>query len=69
MSFVETWICEFVAVEQGAIHQNLGLMCAALGLGGFPHFAAHPFAWSLALGFRMEAVLFNRLIGLPPIQT
>ncbi len=37
VSFVETWICEFVGVEQGAIHQNLGLMCAALGaLGDFP---------------------------------
>jgi hypothetical protein len=45
VGFVETWMCEFVAIEQGAIHQNLGLMCAALGLGGFPHFAAHPFAW------------------------
>ena len=61
VSFVETWICEFVAIEQGAIHQNLGLMCAALRLGGFPHFAAHPFAWPLALGFRMDAVPFNRL--------
>ena len=40
-------------------------MCAALRLGGFPHFAAHPFAWPLALGFRMDAVPFNRLIGLP----
>ena len=65
VSFVETWICEFVAIEQGAIHQNLGLMCAALGLGGFPHFAAHPFIWPLALGFRTENVPFNRLIGLP----
>jgi hypothetical protein len=66
VSFVETWICEFVAIEQGAIHQNLGLTCAALALGGFPHFAAHPFAWPLALGFRAESVSYNRLIGLPP---
>lgn len=65
VSFIETWICEFVAIEQGAIHQNLGLMCAALGLGGFPHFAAHPFIWPLALGFRMESVAFHKLIGLP----
>jgi hypothetical protein len=65
VSFIETWICEFVAIEQGAIHQNLGLMCAALGLGGFPHFAAHPFIWPLALGFRMENVPFPRVTGLP----
>jgi hypothetical protein len=66
ISFIETWICEFVAIEQGAIHQNLGLMCAALGLGGFPHFAAHPFIWPMALGFRVENVPFHKLLGLPP---
>jgi hypothetical protein len=65
ISFIETWLCEFAAVEQGAMHQNLGLMSAALGLGGFPHFAAHPFIWPLALGFRMESVSFNKLIGAP----
>ena len=31
--------------------QNLGLMTQALGLGGFPHFAAHPFGSTEALGF------------------
>jgi hypothetical protein len=41
------------------------LMGAALGLGGFPHFAAHPFIWPLVLGFRMENVSFNKLIGAP----
>src|SRR5205823_181742 len=63
LSFLETWICEFVAIEQGAILQNLGLMAAALSaadparaVGGFPHFAAHPFIWPMALGFRMEQV-------------
>jgi hypothetical protein len=66
ISFLETWICEFVAIEQGAIHQNLGLMCAALGLGGFPHFAAHPFIWPVALGFRVENIPFHKLLGLPP---
>ena len=62
VSSIETWICEFVAIEQGAIHQNLGLMCAALGLGGFPHFAAHPFIWPIALGFRTENIPFQKLI-------
>jgi hypothetical protein len=38
--------------------QNLGLMTQALGLGGFPHFAAHPFIWFQALGFRMQEIPF-----------
>ncbi len=66
VSFIETWVCEFVAIELGGILQNLGLMSAALGLGGFPHFAAHPFIWPVALGFRTENVPFHRLIGAPP---
>lgn len=66
LSFLDTWICEFGAIEQGAILQNLGLMAAALELGGFPHFAAHPFIWPLSLGFRTEHVPLSRLLGLPP---
>jgi len=60
---LETWIAEFIAIEHGGILQNLGLMAQALGLGGFPHFAAHPFGWFQALGFRMEPVPFTRLAG------
>ena len=66
---LETWIAEFVAIEQGGILQNLGLMTQALGLGGFPHFAAHPFIWFQALGFRMESLPFSRLIGAGGLQT
>jgi hypothetical protein len=66
ISFIETWVCEFIAAELGGILQNLGLMSAALGLGGFPHFAAHPFIWPVALGFRTENVPFHRLIGASP---
>jgi hypothetical protein len=66
LSFLETWICEFCAIEQGGILQNLGLMAEAIGVGGFPHFAAHPFGWPLALGFRIEDVPFSRLSGLEP---
>jgi hypothetical protein len=57
------WLYEFAAVEQGAILQNLGLMAEALGLGGFSYFAAHPYAWPQALGFRMQTVPFSRAIG------
>jgi len=55
------------AVEQGAIVQNPGLMSQALGLGGFPHFAAHPFAWPRALGFRMEEPSFSRVTAAGPL--
>jgi hypothetical protein len=65
---LETWMYEFAAIEQGGILQNLGLMAQALGLGGFPHFAAHPFSWMQALGFRMEAIPFSRTIGAGPVM-
>ncbi|HEX5506314.1 MAG TPA: hypothetical protein VFW96_27100 [Thermomicrobiales bacterium] len=64
---LETWVYEFVAIEQGGILQNLGLMTQALGLGGFPHFAAHPFIWPQVLGFRMEQPPFSRVGGLGPV--
>ncbi len=64
---IETWMYEFAALEQGGVLQNLGLMTQALGLGGFPHFAAHPFAWCQALGFRMERPPFSRVFGVGPV--
>jgi hypothetical protein len=63
VGFLETWLYEFVAIEQGGMLQNLGLMTQALGLGGFPHFAAHPFIWFQTLGFRMQEIPFSRTIG------
>lgn len=66
--FLDTWLCEFAAIEQGAMLQNLGLMTQALGLGGFPHFAAHPFAWYQELGFRMNDLRFSRTIGAGPLM-
>jgi hypothetical protein len=63
VDFLNTWIYEFAAIEQGAILQNLALMTAALGLGGFPHLAAHPFAWFQTLGFRMTDIPFSRTVG------
>jgi hypothetical protein len=67
IGFVETWLCEFAAVEQGGMLQNLGLMAQALGLGGFPYFAAHAFGEFQACGFRMVDVPFSRTIGAGPL--
>lgn len=61
VTFLESWLFELAAVEQGAMVQNLGLMNQALGLGGFPHFAAHPFGWTQALGFRMQEPRLSRV--------
>ncbi len=55
---------EFVTIEQGMVMQNLGLMAQALGLGGFPHWAAHPFGWLEALGFRMKRLPASRYLGM-----
>ncbi len=63
IGIVEMWLYEFVAIEQGGMLQNLALMGEALGLGGFSHFAAHPFAWFEALGFRMRDIPFSRTVG------
>jgi len=67
VGFLESWLFELAAVEQGAVVQNLGLMSQALGLGGFPHFAAHPFGWTKALGFRMEEPRFSQVIAANPV--
>jgi len=69
IGFLEAWLFEMAAIEQGSILQNLGLMTQALGIGGFPHFAAHPFAWPKALGFRMEQQPFSRVMGTGPFVT
>jgi hypothetical protein len=61
---LESLVTEFATIEQGMVIQNLGLMVQALGLGGFPHWAAHPFGWLRALGFRMEELPASRYLGL-----
>src|SRR6266581_5552119 len=60
---VEQFVTEFVTVEQGMMLQNLGLMCQALGLGGFPNFANHEFSWFQVLDFRMEQMPASRYLG------
>jgi hypothetical protein len=61
---LESLVTEFVTIEQGMVLQNLGLMAQALGLGGFPHWAAHPYGWLQALGFRAEEIPASRYLGL-----
>ncbi|MEM7353447.1 MAG: hypothetical protein AAF657_21805 [Acidobacteriota bacterium] len=61
---LESLVTEFVTIEQGMVLQNLGLMTQALGLGGFPHWAAHPFGWLEALGFRMQRMPASRYLGM-----
>ena len=60
---LETLVTEFVTIEQGMVMQNLGLMTQAMGLGGFPHWAAHPWGWLEALGFRMKQVPGTEYLG------
>ncbi|MBI2903218.1 MAG: hypothetical protein HYY12_06485 [Candidatus Methylomirabilis oxyfera] len=61
---VELLVAEMVTIEQGMILQNLGLMTQAMGLGGFPNFAAHEFGWFQALGFRMGEMRASRYLGM-----
>lgn len=61
---LETLVTEFVTVEQGMVLQNLALMTQALGLGGFPHWAAHPYGWLEALGFRTVRMPATRYLGM-----
>jgi hypothetical protein len=67
VTMLETLVLEFAAVEQGGIVQNLGLMTQALGLGGFAHFAAHPWIWERELGFDMVELPSSRILGMNPL--
>ena len=60
---VENMVAEFVSIEQGEMLQNLALMAETLGIGGFPHFANHEFAWFEALGFEMKRMSASRYLG------
>src|SRR6185436_14369860 len=64
---VEQFVTEFVTIEQGMMLQNLGLMAQALGLGGFPSFANHEFAWFEALGFRLGRMPASRYLAAGPL--
>lgn len=60
---LELAVLEAVAIEQGMMIQNIGLMAQALGLGGFANFAPHPSSWFEALGFRMGSMPASRFLG------
>ena len=60
---IETLLHSVCMVEQGMILQNLALMAQAMGIGGFPNFAGHEFAWFEALGFKMRAMTTLTYLG------
>jgi hypothetical protein len=60
---LETLVTEFATIEQGMVMQNLGLMTQAIGLGGFPHWGAHPWGWLEALGFRTKQMPGTQYLG------
>lgn len=66
---LEQFVTDFVNLEMGMVLQNLGLMTQALGLGGFPHFANHDFAWFESLGFTLRQLPASRYLGTGPIVT
>jgi hypothetical protein len=61
---LETLVTEFVTTETGMMIQNLALMTQAMGLGGFPHWAAHYYGWFEALGFQMTEVRSTKYLGM-----
>ena len=58
----ETYVLEICGFEQGLMIQNIALAAEALGLGGFPHYAAHRFAWTRAFGFDMCERTFAQIL-------
>lgn len=60
---LEASLKQSVSVEQGMMLQNLSLMTQAMGLGGFPNYARHPFSWFEALDFRMTKAPASLLYG------
>lgn len=61
---LETLVTELVTAEAGMMIQNLALMTQAMGLGGFPHWAAHYYGWFEALGFQMQGIRSTKYLGM-----
>jgi hypothetical protein len=66
---IETYLLELCGVEQGFMLQSIALATEAMGLGGFPHYAAHRFGWLKALGFQMRDRSFAEILHKGPFQT
>jgi hypothetical protein len=66
---LEAYLLELCAFEQGLMLQNVALATEALGLGGFPHYGAHPFAWPQAFGFQMVPRTFAERLHKGPLGT
>jgi hypothetical protein len=66
---LEDLVTQFVTAEQGMMVQNIALMVQALGAGGFPHWAAHPYGWFEALGFRMREMRASSYVGLGRVRS
>jgi hypothetical protein len=62
---LDTAVAMFASVELGACLQNLSLMAMALGLGGWPHYAAGT-KWMQELGFDGVRLRSSQVLGLPP---
>lgn len=60
---MELGTAELIAIEQGMMHQNMSLVAQAMGIGGFPNFAVHPFGWFQAIGFRMNQMSTSRFFS------
>lgn len=59
---LETYLQEILGFEQGLMLQNVALATEALGLGGFPHYAAHRFAWPQGFGFETRQRTFAEVL-------
>jgi len=59
---IETYLLELCGFEQGLMIQNIALATEALGLGGFPHYGAHRYAWTQSFGFRMHDRTFAEIL-------
>src|SRR4029434_10467071 len=60
---LELMVSELVTAEQGMMLQNLGLICQAMGLGGFPNFAEHELSLFDTLSFRMGVMPASKYLG------
>ncbi len=69
VQILESHVSEFIATEQGMAVQNIALTAHALGLGGFPHWAAHPSAWFEEVGFDCRQMPVPRFLGMSEALT